>query len=64
VRNASGDLDVWATLQLGSEWAIADEHEAPFVERRERIGEPNDVLALDEAPDEDEHRSVLALSGV
>ena len=58
VRDAAGDLDVRPAFELRAKRAVADEDEPALVERRERIGEPDDVLPLDEAPDADENRSV------
>src|SRR6185503_9115480 len=63
VRDASGDLDVLPSLELASKRTVTDEDEAALAELCERVGQPNDVLALDQAPDADEHRSVPALSG-
>ena len=58
VRDAARDLDVRPALELRAERAVADEDEAPTVERAERVGEPDDVLALDQAPDADENRPI------
>ena len=54
MRDAAGDLDVSAPLELAAQWTIADEHEASGAELCERVREPDDVLPLDQAPDADE----------
>jgi hypothetical protein len=64
VRNAAGDLDAGAPLELAAQRAVADEDETPGSELRERIREADDVLALDEAPDAHEDGPVAAPSGV
>ena len=60
VRDSARDLDVRPALELRAERAVADENEAPAVERRERIREPHDVLPLDQAPDADENRAICS----
>jgi len=60
VRHAPDDTNAGSALELGPQRPVADERQRPASEERERIGQPDDVLARCQRPDVQE-RGLLEL---